>query len=316
MARKKPPVSPAPPVSTEMAPAPPDDTVANPVGELVVTPEVARAANVATLQRRMRPCTTREERFCELYVLYRNRLRAYREAFDVPAERPAQLVYAASYNAANHPWVQNRIRELHAAAAAAIVVDVAALLEKDRAIVEAAEYVNDLVRHVWHCCRHCHGAGHSYQWIDVNEFYVALAVNFDLNAERALKSKPPLPQPNDLGGYGFLPTNEPSLTCPKCEGRGTHLTIFADTTKLEGPAAVLYKGIEETKFGKKLLLHDVDKAKDRLYRAAGAFHDDAASVARGAAAGAAAGAAIGRNTIERMEGMTAEQAARLFLDLA
>lgn len=299
---------------TGTPPEPPADGSSNPVGEQPL--EVRQAANVATLQRRMRPLTECEEIFSQLYVLYRNRVKAYKEAFQVPPSRSMNSVYAASGNCIRHPWVLARIRELEGAAAAAIVIDVAALLEKDRAIVEAADHINDLVSHVWHCCRHCNGEGHAYQWIDENEYYTALAVSFDVNAERIEKQKPPLPEPTCTGGYGFLSTNEPNLTCPKCEGRGVQLTIFADTRNLEGPAAALYKGIEETKFGKKLLLHDVDKAKDRLYRAAGAFHDDAASVARGAAAGAAAGAAIGKSAIERMEGMTAEQAARLFLDLA
>lgn len=298
-----------------MPPAPPADTGLTPVGEQV-TPAARQAANVATLQQRMRPLTENEEAFCQLYVVYRNRLKAYREAFQVPAARSMNSVYAASGNCIRHPWVLARIRELEGAAAQAVVIDVAALLEKDRAIVEAADHINDLVQHVWHCCRYCNGEDHHYQWIDASEYYVALAANFDKNAERIAAKKEPKAAPSDIGGYGFSPTNEPDIMCPKCEGRGVQLTIFADTRNLSGPAAALYKGIEETKFGKKLLLHDVDKAKDRLYRAAGAFHDDAASVARGAAAGAAAGAAIGKTAIERMEGMTAEQAARLFLDLA
>jgi phage terminase small subunit len=290
------------PVSSE--PAPGALAVAQSPGEF--------AAASAALATHAREPTLRERKAAELFVLYRSKIRAYREAFDVQAVcRPVD--YNNACNVFSKPAVLAYVRELTSAAAQAVSIDVQALLEADRAIVEAANHAEMITRHEWHNCRWCNGIDHAHQWIDENEYATALAAWMDVCAATPPDKRSP-PQPTDDGGYGFVSSADPNVQCPRCEGRGVQHTIIADTDKL-GPAAPLYRGMKVTKNGIEVLLHDVDKAKDRLYRATGAYGDDAASVARGAAAGAAAGASAAAALAAKVSTMTADEARKAYLGL-
>lgn len=255
--------------------------------------------------------TSIEEAFARHFALQHNATNAYILASGYDGSR----VYArtCAWEMSNRPHVLQRVRQYESAAAAAVVIDYAAILEHDRAIVEGYKYVDQISQHIWQCCRYCLGVDHKYQWIDLAEYIQALQVAIDANAARLLLGQALKVLPDDAGGYGYRSGEEPSITCPQCEGRGVQVTLIADTTKLTGPARVIVKGVKTTAHGSEVLLHDIDKAKDRLLRAGGMYGDDAASVARGAAAGAAAGAIAGAKAVESM---TAEQAQRLYLELA
>lgn len=272
-------------------------------------------ARPATLQELDITLTTLEEAFARQYVLCNNATKAYLLASNAQhASRNAARVHA--WELANRPHVLKRVREFESAAAAAIVIDYAAILDHDRQIVEGHKHADEITQHIWQCCRYCHGVGFRYQWIDFEEYGESLKEADRKNEERIARKLGAQELPTDEGGYGFLPGNDPNVFCPKCEGRGRAVTIIADTTKLEGPARAIVKGVKITANGTEVLLHDVDKAKDRLLRAAGMFGDDAQSVARGAAAGAAAGATAAIAAAKAAEAMTAEQAQRLYLELA
>jgi len=184
--------------------------------------------------------------------------------------------------------------------------------------VQGWRQVTDLVQHVRECCRYCHGLEHRKQWRSEAEYAQALAATWEANVQRVEQGKKPLQEPTDDGGYGFDPSQPPHAECPECSGYGTERVVMADTTRLEGPAAAIYAGMKETASGKEMLLHSRDKAVDRLLKCAGAFGDDAASVARGAAVGAAAGAALAQITDRAAAvagGLDAEQAARVYLSV-
>lgn len=264
-------------------------------------------STVPALQAHMREITPIEKRWAEIFVLCNNKARAFQEAFNRPVAQ--QTAYNEGCKISHRPWVRAYVRELERARAQAIELDVQAIVEHDLAIVEASKFAGELTRYIWRACRYCHGAGFRYQWIDENEFAEHTAAAYD--AAVATEGEPRLP--TDEGGYGFSLLLEPIHECTKCGGLGERFAIIADTTRLEGPVVALFRGIKETKAGIEVLTHDVDKAKERLLRIAGAFKDDAASVARGAAAGAAAGSAIA--AAQRAEAMTAEQAARLYLEV-
>jgi hypothetical protein len=195
-------------------------------------------------------------------------------------------------------------------------MDYAAILDHDRQIIEGHKHADEITQHIWQCCRYCHGVEHKYQWVDYPEYLSALSEAETKNEERRARKLGDHPLPDDLGGYGFMPSNDPNLMCPQCEGRGRAVTVIADTTKLEGPARAIVKGVKVTSSGTEVIFHDIDKAKERLLRAAGMFGDDAAKVARGAAAGAAAGATAAIAAAAAAKEMTAEQAQRLYLELA
>lgn len=258
--------------------------------------------------------TPLEEKFARHYVLCSNATKAFIEATNYQGQRATARVLA--WELSNRPHVLHRVREYESAAAAAVVIDYAAILDHDRIIVEGHKHADEITQHIWQCCRYCNGIEHKYQWIDYAEYLEALKKAEEKNEERRARKLGEHPLPDDLGGYGFLPGNDPNILCPQCEGRGRAVTIIADTTKLEGPARAIVKGVRVTASGTEVVFHDVDKAKERLLRAAGMFGDDAAKVARGAAAGAAAGAVAAIAAAKAVESMTLEQAQRLYFDLA
>lgn len=275
---------------------------------------ISEPAGLPTLQELDKILTPKEEAFARLFTIYSNATRAYVEAMQHTGSRGAARVSA--WEMARRPHVLRRIRDYESAAAAATVIDYAAILEHDRAIVEGYKHADQVTQHIWQACRHCYGVDHKYHWIDFAEYLAALAVAEDVNEIRREKKQSVRVLPTDEGGYGFTPSNDPVVSCPRCEGRGNAITVIADTTQLSGPARAIVKGVKVTANGIEVMLHDIDKAKERLLRAGGIFGDDAQSVARGAAAGAAAGATAAIAAAKATESMTAEQAQRLYLELA
>src|SRR5262249_44280226 len=89
--------------------------------------------------------------------------------------------------------------------------------------------------------------------------------------------KPAEPQPPDMsGGFGFDPKRAPDANCPHCFGKGQLDVLLHDSTKLSPAARKLFKGAEKDRYGAiKVHLHDQAAARDRLYRALGAYKDGA-----------------------------------------
>lgn len=289
---------------------PSPDATSNP---LVPVGTTATLASPPSLQELDVVLTPLEEAFARLFVLYNNATKAYIEATAFVGKRATARVLA--WELSNKPHVRARVRAYESAAAAATVIDYAAILEHDRAIVEGYKYADQITQRIYQCCRYCHGEGGKYQWVDFEEYLHALGRVDDENAKRREFKQRELPMPSEVGGYGFDPNNDPNLFCPRCEGRGIPVDIIADTTKLDGAARAIVKGIKVTSTGTEVLLHDIDKAKERLLRAGGFLKDDASSVARGAAAGAAAGTVAALAAAERAKTMTLDEAQRLYLEL-
>ena len=203
----------------------------------------AAAARNVVLQDRLAACvaklTPKQQRAAELYVVYRNKVQAWREAYEHKGRGNARD-YASACEILNKPSVLAYIRELEAVAAASIQLDIAALLDADRRIVEAAEHANDIARITYTACRRCFGVEHKYQWIDLGEYLEAVTKVQAQNEERTERKVRLLPEPDDTGGFGYDPSAEPNIACPACEGAGQMRTLFADTTKL-GPAQPLYR---------------------------------------------------------------------------
>lgn len=300
------------------APLPSDAAAAESAATSASVSHVATALAAATARALkaagLEALSETDDAFCREFCLRRNATAAYLATRDCSAMSRA-VVRNLAWRLSNKAHILARIREYESAAAAAAVIDVQALIEHDRRIVEGFEHADQITQHLLTGCRYCHGAGHKYQWVDFNEFVQALRDVEESNEERRARKVREVPLPSDDGGYGYRSDAEPVETCPKCEGRGVAATFIADTTALEGPARAIVKGIKHTAAGIEVLLHDVDKAKERLYRAAGAFGDDAASVARGAAAGAAAGTAAAAKLAARVQDMSADEARKAYLSL-
>jgi phage terminase small subunit len=119
---------------------------------------------------------------------------------------------------------------------------------------------NDLIQYRRVCCRHCHGHGFGFQWVDEAEFDRALA------AASAAKDKQPAVLPTNVGGFGFNPTLDPRADCPKCNGEGIGEPFVQDTRKLKGAAKLLYAGVKVTKEGLEVKMHDQMKALELVGR--------------------------------------------------
>lgn len=279
-------------------------------------PGSAPARKPRLVQLREVELSLQELKFAEVFAVTRNACEAYRASHDCTG-----LSYTAAMQAgwrvSHKAHVQHAVDVLFSEAAHSAGVDVQALIESDRAIVRAYEqHIGELMSHVIEPCRYCNGTEHAYQWVDLEEWCAALDAAELVNEDRIARKQRPKPLPDDRGGYGFSRNAEPNITCPKCEGRGHSATYFADTRKLSGPAALLFRGIEHKADGSfKMLVADYDKAKERLMRATGSYGDDAASVARGAAAGAAAGAGAAQALAARVGDMTEDDARKAYLAL-
>lgn len=262
-------------------------------------------------------CNPRERRTCELYVQYGNKVKAWREVY-APAGRPKpEYDYRHACDVLNSDHASQYILELEREASRHMVIDYSLVLRHDLELVKAAGHEADLSRRVWECCRDCHGINHKYQWRDENEYLNAYAAAIDAHAAKQAVTSThlELKTPSDEGGYGFDPHNEPSFDCRSCDGHGVQRTIISDTSRMSRHAKAMYRGIKETKNGIEVLTHDIDKAKERLGRAVGAFGDDASSVARGAAAGAAAGVAAAAALAAKVATMTEEEMRQGYLQL-
>lgn len=199
--------------------------------------------------------------------------------------KSASAAYKASYDAANmtdtsvataasellqNPKVQQYLAELTEDAAAQAKLSVSWVIGRYMEIATAD--VNELVRARQVCCRYCHGTDHKYQWIDADEWAVAVADVIETNRKiemankkRGPDEKAPLKDVPDMaGGFGFWGTAYPSDDCPKCFGRGVTDVMIQDTTKLSKSAKMLYAGVKQTANGMEIKLRDQDGALDWL----------------------------------------------------
>lgn len=114
----------------------------------------------------------------------------------------------------------------------------------------------EIVRTVHRCCRHCHGAGHAFQWVNEEEY--AKACDEALQAVEGTDAMPQLPDCS--GGFGFNSRRLVVADCPACLGEGRAETYIEATDNLSPAARRLYAGVEETKSGVKVKLRDQDAA--------------------------------------------------------
>lgn len=122
--------------------------------------------------------------------------------------------------------------------------------------------VNDLIEYRRVCCRHCHGVGHQYQWVDEAEYQRVLAC---IVAD-ADKDGPPPALPTVEGGFGFNPKADPHEGCPECHGEGHGAPHIHDTRKLKPGARALYAGVKITKDGIEVKMQDQGKALENIAR--------------------------------------------------
>lgn len=214
-----------------------------------------------------KPLTPQQELFAQAVVELDNQSAAYRKAYDVGPTAKWTTVSAEASKLVALPHVAARIKELRATAAERVCLPSAQVRIAEQRELENAD-PGEIIGVRWVNCRHCHGEGHAYQWIDDMEYAAACDA-----ARRAKKD-----MPDCFGGFGFHGLRDPVATCTRCWGIGEQRPYLADTTTLSRAAKRLYRGVKIKADGSmEVLLRDQDKATDMLNRIQGIYKDPSAS---------------------------------------
>ncbi len=204
---------------------------------------------------------------------------AFREVFPGRAEHCTRnSLWVMAHRIASDPRVDARYHSLRTETLARVNVSLASLVQDLHDIVTADP--RELVRTIVVNCRHCHGEGFAYQWVDENEFCDACdTVQADNDRRREASSTGRTvdkPLPTCEGGFGFVVTRGANDSCPMCLGAGMRHTIVADMGELSDKGRKLYKGVKIKGDGSlEILMHDQAQARDMLHRMAGAYRDGA-----------------------------------------
>lgn len=203
----------------------------------------------------------RQANFARAWAETGNQAAAYRMAYTVHERTLPATVWACASRLAAMPQVRKLADEHRRQAALETIISIREALQWQVDIATADP--NEIGYVVKRACRHCHGAGHGYQWKNEDEFLAACIKAIDE------KSEPP----NDAGGYGYTRAVDPALTCPECLGNGETEVVLNDTTKLQGKARKLFKGLDFKNGAWVVLMHDQQKAWEMAARMLGAFND-------------------------------------------
>lgn len=211
--------------------------------------------------------TPQQEAFAQAVIELDNQSAAYRKAYDVGPTAKWTTVATDAHRISSLPHVAARIKELRATAAERVSLPSAQVRIAEQREIETADPA-EIIGVRWVNCRHCHGAGHAFQWIDDMEYAQAC------DAARADDRAMPMCE----GGFGFHGLLDPVSGCTRCWGIGEQRPYLADTTKLSRAAKRLYRGVKIKADGSmELLLRDQDKATDMLNRIQGIYKDPSAA---------------------------------------
>lgn len=225
----------------------------------------------------MKALTARQEGFAVAHAKGATKSDAYRQNYKTDGWS-AQAVAESASRLVSLPHMAARIEQLSFRKAEAATAEFDMTVKKllQTYIEIAFTNPNELSRVEVGACRHCWGAGGEYQWKE-REYTKALDDwqrqhhAWDTQPPDRRGDEPRMPEP--LGGFGYRFTAAPNPTCGECEGRGLEFVRVMDTTKLSPGALHLYRGVQQTKDGIKILFGDKDKALDSIGRMLGAFDD-------------------------------------------
>lgn len=219
----------------------------------------------------MAKLTEKQEKFAQgVGAAGLSQAEAYRRAYNTEKMKDDKVWQEAS-RLAGRPHVAARISELKTnrveKVVEAITFDVRKLMETYLAI--AFVDPNELIAQKVGACRHCWGIDGGYHWKE-REYLTALS-NWENAKPDKAGNKPPMP--DIAGGFGYRFSRAPNPECAECEGDGTWRVVPMDTTRLSAGAKLLYRGVQQTKEGVKILFRDQDKALENIGRILGAFDD-------------------------------------------
>lgn len=111
--------------------------------------------------------------------------------------------------------------------------------------------INDIAQFRRHCCRHCWGIDHLYQYTpaeyeksqelhEIRRFQILHDSKYDIGAFKA------------HSGDWYKKNREPNEECPECHGEGKSEVFFNDTRHLSRAGIIMYAGAEVGKDGIKV----------------------------------------------------------------
>lgn len=191
------------------------------------------------------------EKFCMAYLACGDHLRAYRETF---ADQPGFMTSKAKFQAAammKRPDVNERLALMSREALRTQRLDARKVLERlaQIAFADASEVVR--VRRV--NCRHCWGKKFKRQ--STQGEYDDACADALVAAQCEGKETYDVP-PEPAGGLGFDLTRPPHPDCPECGGEGYAECFIEDFSKISDDVKPLIAGVEQTKYGLKVTLHN------------------------------------------------------------
>lgn len=184
--------------------------------------------------------TASQFKFVVEYCKDYNALRAYMRAFNATNEGTAGTEGAKLLD---NPEVVAAMQEHQRNLAAAASLTPEWVLQRWREMAEGNPA--DLMQMRRHCCRHCHGIAHLYQWTPAE---YALEVEAAFRDGRTPK--------DGLGGTDYNRKLPPHPECPECHGEGVSSAYFEDTRTVKGPSRRLFKGVKQTQHGLEVLTID------------------------------------------------------------
>jgi phage terminase small subunit len=196
--------------------------------------------------------TEMQRKFAEEYILDLNESAA--------GKRAGYTSGSAGHVTRKLPHVKAYIEYLFAERAKRLSIKTDDVLARLWSIATAD--VNELIQYRRHCCRHCYGAQHRYQWTDA-EFERAV-----LEAKNRGYPKPEAP-----GGAGYDRTKNPNPDCPECMGQGTGEVFALDTRNASPEARQLYAGAKVGRDGLEIKIHDQMRALELVGKHIGMFKD-------------------------------------------
>ena len=221
-----------------------------------------------------KPLNDRQSRFIDEYLIDFNATAAYKRAGYTATGNAAEV---GAHQLLRNPKVAAEVARRKDATAQKLGITRESALQEAWDIVKADP--RELVEHIVMCCRHCHGIGFAFQWVDDDEHQAACEQALRDHEAKLDKRKPSEPEPvlklpSDVGGYGFDPRRSPHEDCPKCQGHGQGKTVIKDTRFLSQGARALFAGIKETKEGFEVKMHPKLDALEKVFKHLGMYDAD------------------------------------------
>ena len=88
------------------------------------------------------------------------------------------------------------------------------------------------------------------------------------------KSNPHTMKPTDDGGYGYSTKLSPNADCPECDGLGIIRVHYADTSTIPNVSLSLFAGVEKSRHGIKIKMHNQMVALNAIAKHLGFFAKD------------------------------------------